>query len=107
VLPVLRAQEVDTVVSSQDLEVDSSPEVGALQEMALLVALDPGRIAPLVVSDAVAAEATEPCRMLGLARENTSRKRHISMLDMAATSDAPEGTSLASSQVVAFLVCSC
>jgi len=86
VLPVLRAQEVDTVVSSQDLEVDSSPEVGALQEMALLVALDPERTAPLVVSDAVAAQAMEACRMLVPARENTSRKRRTRTSDTAAIS---------------------
>jgi len=46
-----------------------------------------------------AAQALEPCHMLALAREDTSRRPHTSMLDVAATSTqfALEETSPASS----------
>jgi len=66
-------------VPSQGLLVGLSLEGGALQEALLVVVLDPGRIALPVVSDAVAAQAMAPCRMLGLARANTSRRRPINM----------------------------
>jgi len=62
--------------------VASSLEVGVLQEMALLAAVSGlGRTVPRAVSHAAVA-ATAPCRMLVLARENTSRRRRTNMLGM-------------------------
>jgi len=79
-------QVVAMVELSQGPAVGLSLVVGALQEALLVVALDPGRIAQLVVSDVVAAQAVEPSRTLVLARANTSRKRPINMSDVGAIS---------------------
>jgi len=65
--------------------VGSSLEVGVPQEALLAAVLGLGRIALRAASD-VGVAATAPCRMLVLARENTSRRRHINMLGAVETS---------------------
>merc|ERR1719512_228789 len=92
---------VDMAVLSQGLPVGLLLEVVAPEGMLLLAVLDLGRIALLVVSDAVEV-ARALCRMWAAGRASTRRRRHTSMSDMAAILVVPGGILPALLRAVAF-----